>query len=332
MAQTLYFYDLETSGFSPSEARIMQFAGQRTTLELEPIGEPDEFFVQLGGDVLPDPDSVLVTGITPQQTRSEGYTEREFAEMLTRGIATPDTIFVGYNSIRFDDEFVRNTLYRTLRDPYEWQWQDGRSRWDLLDVIRMTRALRPDGIKWPVSSTGAKVNKLELVAELNGIDQGRAHSALSDVYTTIGVAKMIHALQPKLFDYLLQTRDKTKVAAIVGSGTPFVYSSGRYKDEFDKTAVVVAIGPGQNPGTTLVYDLRIDPDEWLKSRPTAVKEDYAPIKLLKHNHCPAVAPLGVLDQGSWQRIGMSPEIVEHNLAKVRSLQKELCDAASQSSR
>src|SRR5258708_419153 len=142
MATTFFFYDLETSGFNPREARIMQFAGQRTTLDLEPIGPPVNIFIRLTPDILPDPDAILLTGITPQITVAKGQSEAVFLADFQATIATAGTIFVGYNNIRFDDEFMRFLQYRNMYDPYQWQWQDGRSRWDILDLVRMTRALR----------------------------------------------------------------------------------------------------------------------------------------------------------------------------------------------
>jgi exodeoxyribonuclease-1 len=147
MASSFFFYDLETSGFNPREDRIMQFGGQRTDLQLKPLGEPVNVLIKMTDDVLPDPGAVLVTGITPQATLADGISEAEFLKLFHEQVATPDTIFVGFNNVRFDDEFMRYLHYRNFYDPYEWQWQDGRSRWDLLDVVRMMRALRPEGIK-----------------------------------------------------------------------------------------------------------------------------------------------------------------------------------------
>jgi exodeoxyribonuclease I len=322
MEQTFYFYDLETSGFSPSSGRIMQFGGQRTDMQMNSVGEPDEFFVQLTSDVLPEPDAILVTGITPQRTKADGLSEKEFCDYFLNEIAIPGTIFVGYNSIRFDDEFVRNTLYRNLRDPYEWQWKDSRSKWDLLDVIRMTRALRPDGINWPFGSNGKQANRLGLLADVNGIDQSRAHNALSDVHTTIAIAKLIQDKQPKLFEYLLGMRDKAKVAALAETGAPFVYCSGRYSSKYEKTSIVVKIGATTND-SDIVYDLRTDPEVWLADYAAKKPDVYSPLKKLKHNRCPAVAPLGVLDDDSWARIGLSQQTIKTNLAKVRALEADL---------
>ena len=145
MEQSFFFYDLETSGLSPRVDRIMQFAGQRTNMNLEPIGEPVNLLIKLADDTLPSPYAIMVTGITPQSTQLDGLTEAEFCKYVLEEIFTPGTIAVGYNSVRFDDEHMRYCFWRNFRDPYEWQWKDERSKWDLLDVVRMTRALRPEG-------------------------------------------------------------------------------------------------------------------------------------------------------------------------------------------
>ncbi|MEI6850906.1 MAG: exonuclease domain-containing protein, partial [Candidatus Saccharibacteria bacterium] len=150
MAKTFFFYDLETSGLNARNDRVMQFAGIRTDMDLNQVGEPINILVKLNDDILPSPDAVMVTGITPQHTLEEGYNEAEFSKMLSNDVFTSDTIAVGFNNIRFDDEFVRHLFWRNFYDAYEWSWKEGRSRWDILDLVRMTRALRPDGIKWPV--------------------------------------------------------------------------------------------------------------------------------------------------------------------------------------
>jgi exodeoxyribonuclease-1 len=186
--QTYFWYDLETSGINPREDRVMQFAGQRTDLNLEPIGEPVNILIRLSEDILPAPEAILLTGITPQQTLADGVTELEFLKIFYDSVAIPDTIFVGFNSVRFDDEFMRYLNYRNFYDPYEWQWKEGRSRWDLLDVIRMTRALRPEGLQWPVVD-GKPGNRLEMLTKANGIEHSNAHDALADVTASIALAR-----------------------------------------------------------------------------------------------------------------------------------------------
>jgi len=326
MAQTFFFYDLETSGLNPRQDRIMQFAGQRTDMSLKPIGEPYNLLVTLNDDTLPSPDALMVTGITPQKTVEEGYSEAQFARMLSEEIFTSETIAVGFNNIRFDDEFIRHLLWRNFHDPYEWSWKDGRSRWDLLDVVRLTRALRPEGINWPLDAKGEPSNRLELITDANGIAHENAHDALADVTALIAVTKLIKQKQPQLYDYLLKMRDKKVVQQLVNvdDKKPFVYASGRYDKEFAKTTVAFPLTTSRNGGV-VVYDLRYDPTPFveLDTNELAAKifasweerqaENFVklPVKELQYNRCPAVAPLGVLEQGDgWQKISLDAETIQ----------------------
>lgn len=326
MANTFFFYDLETSGLNPRSDRIMQFAGQRTNMSLEPIGEPTNVLVRLNDDTLPSPEAVMVTGITPQSTQADGYTEAEFARFLQDEVFTPNTITVGFNSVRFDDEFIRYLFWRTFHDPYAWAWKDGRSRWDILDIVRMTRALRPDGIEWPVDDQGRATNRLELITKANGIVHQKAHDALSDVEALIDVCTLLRQHQPKLFEYLLSIRDKKSVQKLVNldDKRPFVYTSGRYSIEHDKTTVAFPLTGAPN-SNVVVYDLRHDPAQFVGlSVDELSKKMYAsweerttdgfvplPIKTLQYNRCPAVAPLGVLEQeNGWNRIELTLADVE----------------------
>lgn len=316
----------------------MQFAGQRTDLDFQPLGEPDNILVALADDTLPSPGAIMVTGITPQVTHENGLSERDFCQFFIQRIATPGTTIMGYNSVRFDDEFMRNTLWRNFYDPYEWQWKDGRSRWDLLDVVRLTRALRPEGIEWPVTADGRSTNRLELLTKLNGIAHEHAHDALADVVALIEVTKLIKAKQPQLFDFLYGLRGKRDVARLVNlqNPQPFVYASGRYTSEFEKTTVAYPLLTGRNDNV-MVFNLRYNLDEllaaekdgtfiekfgtrWQKAHPEKARVDFFPIvKLLQYNHCPAVAPLGVLEKADgWSKIGLTRATIDRNLASLRA--------------
>lgn len=307
----------------------MQFAGQRTDLELHPIGDPVNLLIKLTPDVLPDPDAVLLTGITPQQTLSEGLTEAEFLHYFYDEIVRPDTVFLGYNSVRFDDEFMRFLHYRNFYDPYEWQWEGGCSRWDVLDVARMTRALRPEGIKWPFSPEGKPTNRLEMLTKLNGLDHDHAHDALDDVFATIGIAQLIRRHNPKLFDYLFKNRGKKEISKLVLKGAPFVYTSGHYPSETLHTTAAVLLAKHPQQDCALVYDLRHDPAEfidldvdtlvkyWKFSRDPA--QPRLPVKTLKYNRCPAVAPLGVIQDSSVQdRLKLTLDTVTKNLKTLKT--------------
>jgi exodeoxyribonuclease-1 len=326
MAKTFFFYDLETSGLSGREDRIMQFAGIRTDMDLKQIGEPVNELIKLNDDTLPSPEAVIVNSITPQQTQDEGFSEAEFSEKIINDIFTPDTIAVGFNNIRFDDEFIRHLLWRNFYDSYEWSWKDGRSRWDMLDVVRMTRSLRPEGIKWPVDEKGVATNRLELIAKENKIDHLMAHDALSDVKALIGITKLIHEKQQQLFDYLFKMRDKNEVKKLVNldNKQTFVYASGRYDTQFNKTTVAFPLTAGKN-GNVIVYDLRYDPTPFLKMNSKELNKkifatweerqaddfEKLPVKELQYNRAPAVAPISVLEQGDgWRKIELKQSIVD----------------------
>ena len=330
VSTSFFWYDLETSGRSARTDRVMQFAGQRTDMELNPTGAPVNVLVKLSEDILPDPEAVMLTGITPQATLQDGVTEVEFLQLFHEQVAVPGTIFVGYNTVRFDDEFMRFLHYRNFYDAYEWQWQDGKSRWDLLDLVRMTRALRPEGINWPMTEDGKPTNRLELLTKLNGLDHEHAHDALNDVLASIAVAKLIKTKQPKLFDWLLNVRGKNDVKRFLESSPTFVYSSGKYDADTEKTAVVQVLHVDDTKGA-LVYDLRHDPAEFqdmsaeeLAERWRYTREENAPkrlpVKTLKFNRCPAVSPVGILkDEGVQKRLKITPDAANANLAKLRAM-------------
>ncbi len=339
MSASFYFYDLETTGINSRTGRIMQFAGQRTDMNLRPLGEPDNILIKLSDDILPEPDAIMITGITPQSTQTDGITEAEFLRYFKNEICVPETVFVGYNNIRFDDEFIRHTLYRNFHDAYEWCWQDKRGRWDLLDVVRMTRALRPDGITWPFAPDGKPANRLESLTKVNGLDHTNAHDALSDVNATIALARLLRNKQGKLFEFLLAMRDKKKVQELVNAGQPFVYTSGKYPSAYEKTTVVTSLGEHPGKQGVLVYDLRRDPEFLIDMTAEAIAtmwqervEDELqrfPIKTLQFNRCPAVAPMGVLDNACRERLQIDLEIIQKHriaLASMKDLRSKLLKA------
>ena len=335
--KTFFFYDLETSGFSPQNDRIMQFAGQRTDENLNKIGEPVNILVRLNDDVLPSPSALMVTKISPQKTVEEGYTEAEFSKILVEEYFTPDTVIIGYNNVRFDDAHIQHLLWRNFYPPYDWQWKEGRSRWDLLDVARMIRALRPEGINWPFvvnEETGEKfaANKLELLTKENGISHENAHDAMSDVDGLIDVARLLKEKQPQIFDYLFKMRSKNEVQKLVNleNPKPFIYTSGRFKVEFEKTTVAFPIAPAKNQNV-IVWDLRFSPEkfiDWSEDQilenitadfETRSSDDFEPIaaKILQYNKCPAVAPMGVLTEKNQQRLKIDLVEIQKNLDILR---------------
>lgn len=308
--QTFFWHDYETFGSDARRDRPVQFAGIRTTLDLEIVGEPVMFFGQPPREMPPHPEACLVTGITPQQAEREGVSEAEFAARVHEQLAEPGTCGVGYNSLRFDDEFTRQMLYRNFYDPYGREWEHGNSRWDLIDLVRMCEALRPEGIVWPSREDGAPSFKLEHLAKANGLQQERAHDALSDVHALIDLARLIRVRQPRLWDWHFALRRKQRVFELldVAQMTPLVHVSSRYPASRHCLTVVapLAMHPAR-PGEVIVYDLGADPTDLL----TLEVEDIADrvftsradlpegveriaLRTVRANRAPALAPLSVL--------------------------------------
>ena len=265
---TFLWHDYETFGLNPRRDRPAQFAGIRTDAELNEIGEPLMIYCQPANDYLPDPASCLLTGITPQHCLRHGLAEHEFAARIEAALAQPGTIGVGYNTIRFDDEFTRYLFWRNLIDPYGREWQNQCGRWDLLDVVRMAYALRPDGIVWPVNADGKPVFRLEELARANSLQHETAHDALSDVRATIALARLVRTAQPKLFDFCLGLHKKARVAAELGlpaspgTAKPFLHVSGMFASERGCLALMfpLATHPA-NKNEILAWDLAHDPSE-----------------------------------------------------------------------
>lgn len=315
---TLYWHDYETSGIDPRFDRPMQFAGVRTDEDLNIIGEPLMIYCKPSGDYLPHPQAALVTGLTPQLAEKEGLNEAEFIKQIHDELAAPGTCGVGYNSLRFDDEFTRFTLFRNFYDAYAREWQSGNSRWDIIDMVRLTRALRPEGIHWPNREDGKPSFRLEDLTAANGIEHSGAHDALADVYATIEMARLIKNAQPKLYDYVFERRRKQALAPLLNLNErkPVVHVSRMYPGEYCGTALVVPLAkdPNNNNGI-IVYDLRHDPKdlieldaETLRERlftPTADLPEGATrpaLKTLHINKCPVVVPENTLDDAAAERL------------------------------
>ena len=259
------WHDYETFGAQTRRDRPAQFAAIRTDADLNEIGEAINIFCQPANDFLPDPQSCLITHITPQQCLEQGLPEHEFAAQIERALAASGTIGVGYNTIRFDDEITRFMFWRNLIDPYAREWQNQCGRWDIMDMVRTTYALRPEGINWPLNDEGKPSFRLEHLTAANGISHTAAHDALSDVRATIALAKLIKEKQPKLFDFCFALHKKEKVAAEIGMpilGKAFLHISGMFSTERGCLAVMwpLAMHP-TNKNEVIAWDLQYDPSE-----------------------------------------------------------------------
>ncbi|HVJ37321.1 MAG TPA: exodeoxyribonuclease I [Stenotrophomonas sp.] len=345
MPDSFLFYDLETYGQDPRRTRIAQFAAVRTDAELNVIEEPISFFVRPADDLLPSPYATLVTGITPQHALREGVNEAEAFSRIAEQMVRPQTCTLGYNSLRFDDEFVRHGLFRNFHDPYEREWRNGNSRWDLLDMLRLLHALRPDGVAWPQREDGATSFKLEQLATANQVREGEAHEALSDVFATIGMARLFRRHQPRLWDYALKLRDKRYVASLLDviAMQPVLHVSQRYPAARLCAAPVLPLTRHPRVDSrVIVFDLDSDIEPLLRLPPGDIADRlYTPASALPEgeqriglkevhlNKSPALVSWSHLRAPDFQRLGIDPARIEANAALLRQHGPQLAEKVRQ---
>jgi len=346
LANTFYWYDYETTGIDAARDRVVQFAGIRTDANFEAVAEPDVFYCKLADDVLPHPEASLITGITPQLANQKGFVESEFIARIHQQFSTPNTCVVGYNSIRFDDEFTRNLLYRNFYDPYAREWKSGNSRWDLIDVVRLTHALRPDGINWPKRDDGLSSFKLESLTKANNITHESAHDALSDVYATIELARLIKQKQPRLYNWGLGLRDKKKAIESFDfdKKTALVHVSSKYPASHDCLAIIMPLAMHPvNKNAVLVFDLSTDPQAlidlsakqihqrmYTPTAELAEGESRIALKAVHLNKSPMLAPLNTLSNAVKAKLELDLECCERHRQKIldADLSKKLVEVFS----
>ncbi|WP_058911376.1 exodeoxyribonuclease I [Entomohabitans teleogrylli] len=327
------FHDYETFGTSPALDRPAQFAALRTDADFNIIGDPDIFYCQPADDYLPQPEAVLITGITPQVARERGEPEPYFARRIHDLFTVPNTCVLGYNNVRFDDEVTRNIFYRNFYDPYAWSWQHGNSRWDLLDVMRACYALRPDGINWPENDDGLPSFRLEHLTRANGIEHSNAHDAMADVYATIAMAQLVKSRQPRLFDYLLTYRNKHKLTTLIDipQMTPLVHVSGMFGAWRGNTSWVAPLAwHPDNRNAVIMVDLAGDIAPLLELDADTLRErlytpkaelgdnSAVPVKLVHLNKCPVLAKANTLRPQDADRLGIDRQRCLDNLKTLRA--------------
>ncbi len=325
--KTFYWHDYETWGTDPSVDRPSQFAGVRTDEELNVIGEPLVMYCKPSVDIWPNPEACLVTGISPQKARLEGLAENAFIAEIHRELSQPHTCGAGYNTIRFDDEVTRYTLYRNYFDPYEREWRNGCSRWDIIDMVRLCYALRPDGIEWPVVE-GRPSFKLENLTAANSIVHTSAHDAYSDVDATIKMARLIREKKPDLYNYVYSNRSKQKISSLIDikNRKPLLHISSKFPSENGCAGLVVplALHP-VNSNAVIVFNLSADPAPLEKLSAEEIRRrvftaadnlpegiDRLPIKLIHINKCPVVATPKLLDAQAAVRLKIDKEKCERH--------------------
>ena len=327
---TILWHDYETWGTNPKLDFPVQFAAVRTDLELNVVGKEINWFNQIPNDYLPNPAACLVTGITPQASLQKGMLETVFAEKINNEMQVQATCTAGYNSIKFDEEVSRHLFYRNFLPVYEREYENNNSRWDLIDLVRAVHALRPEGINWPENEMGYTSFKLENLSKENNLLHNNAHDALSDVYATIGMAKLIKTHQPKMYEYYWSLRSKHEVLERlrVGSLIPVVYVAGTIKPSHGCITWVLPIRRCQaNPNTVISLDLSKSIQPLIEgtaediSKTLFAKQSHAErtgLTAIHINKCPFVAPAKMLTKERAAELGVDREQCLKNLNTLQS--------------
>lgn len=330
-APSFLWHDYETFGADARRDRPAEFACLRTDAAFEPIDAAVTVRCQPALDYLPDPQACAITGIGPEAALRDGLPEPDFAAAVQAQMGLPNTCTLGYNSIRFDDEITRHLFWRNFIDPYEREWANGNSRFDLIDLTRATYALRPAGIHWPQREDGHPSFRLSDLSDANALPHRHAHAALSDVEATLALARLLRAKQPRLVDFALDLRRKVRVLELLDwrQRTPVVHVSQRFPAERGCLAIVMplAMHPSQS-GKVIVVDAHQDPTPlltWPVERLAAMlfvpasdpAHQSLGLKLVHANRAPFLAPLSVLSGIDVKRIRLDRAAVDANLARLR---------------
>jgi len=208
MAATFLFYDLETSGLSKPFDQVLQFAAIRTDLELNEI-ERHEYHVKLNPDTIASPEAVITHRIGIEDTKG-GLAEVHAMHRIHQLLNTPNTINLGYNTLGFDDEFLRFAFYKNLLPPYSHQFASGCSRADIYPMVILYHLFQKEALVWP-EREGRLSLKLEALSQCNQLATGQAHNAMVDVIATVNLAKKLKQ-HPKMWQYLLGYFNKAQDA------------------------------------------------------------------------------------------------------------------------
>jgi len=271
MPKTYLFYDTETTGLNPCFDQILQFAAIRTDEDFNEL-ERHQFFIRLNPDVIPAPYAMMTHLIRLDQLKT-GQCEYEAIQEIHQLVNTPETISVGYNTLGFDDEFLRFSFYRNLLPSYTHQWANGCSRLDLFPIVTLYFLHKKESLRWP-ENNGKTNLKLENLNALNHLADGQAHDAMVDVEATLALAKKLKSYT-KMWDYAVGYFNKnTDVKRF--RQLPIAFESV-YAPHREALLVASSLGPGKNYqapvlclGSHLHYKnqmlwLRLDKEDLIKT-------------------------------------------------------------------
>lgn len=352
---TLVFNDYETFNLSPLGGAPSQYAAIKTDINFNRISV-ENFFCLPSGDVVPEYQACMVTKHTPESVKSEekSYCEYEFVSKIHNYLTSDrNTIVVGYNSLRFDDEWSRHLFYRNLLPAYEWHYKNGNSRYDAILLMQAVYGLRPNIMKWHYVSTSdgsdeTRVSmKLEHLSAVNGIVHENAHDALSDVDALISLMKIVKDADSDFYDLALSVRDKSYVLDLLlaeESKGGLIYIS-QYEREHNFVGYIIPLFQSvEDKNIFWAWDAKVCPEKVLslpedvKCRLLSLKKDELEslgidkkgLVKIKINALPNLFPKSAYSKDLAGENGLSEirETIRVNLLKLRELAPQLKELVS----
>lgn len=332
----IFIHDYETFGLNPND-KVSQFAGIFVDLDFNIIEEPHMFFCKTPDDCVPSPIACAITGISPKDTE-DGLTEYAFAKRIHDLMNRSNVINAGYNNASFDDEVSRNLFYRNFLPVYTREFKNGNSRFDFYKLVKAVYAFKPELINFPKDENGKNSLKLENLSKANGIEHTSAHDALSDVYATIGIGKLIKEKDSNLYNWVMNLRFKKEaINFIKQNDEKMIWCVDNFeKAEYNFLSPALLIHSKEKMSEFYFIDLYSDKIDMLTDKSIEELKDWMsksynqrdeeglgkfPIIKVKANKMPVLAPAKVLSADKVEERGMSTEVINENYKKAMMLKR-----------
>lgn len=316
---SIRIYDLETSGLDYDYDQVLEAAMISMDKDFNIVAGSEQVIpVCPRIDVPPHPEACLTHQLSLADLREKGFSEYDFSTKFLEQVSQPKTFIGGYNNLSFDDEVMRRTLFRTMRDPYGHEWRDGNSRFDVLNIVRTLYAWDPDTLNWPKNEEGGVCLKLSSMTKANNLTHDNAHNALSDVIATAELLQLIKNLGTPWLDKCLELTNKRAVERILAKRTPVFHVSPFYtRDRCYSSLILPVIKDLQSDNKVLCVDLTEDPTELLKMSAEEIRyyrftprnelqenPPSAPVTSISINKQPSVAEMADINPSLHARMGV----------------------------
>jgi exodeoxyribonuclease-1 len=328
------WYDFETSD-AHSSTQVLQFASVSTDDDLNVIpGSENNLIVKPRTDMLISPYAAMVHMLDPDYLKENGMTERAVVKkIIDLFLYQPNSQQCGFNNLKFDDIVLRHSAFRNMHNPYLHEWRDGNSRYDVFKLVQFVYALRPELLEFPKKEDGSDSLKLEALSKANGIIHERAHDALSDVYATIGLAKIIRDGNRKLYEYSQGLMDQKENERLILKDEPILHVGFKFGQANRLTSLIYPLIKDESNKKKYLYaDLREDPYNMINMNPEELKHHLftkrellpenapkVPVGGLQINDMPLIiGTKGLLNDQMAQRINLDPDACNRHLEMIRA--------------